>query len=89
MPPAPLKVTRVSRAAVVGKATALTIVGSGFYGRPRILTDAPSVKALVTRDTGTLLTVVVSARSTARRGIHAFTIVLPNGKRITVKVNVN
>jgi hypothetical protein len=83
-----LKVKRVSRAAIIGKATTLTIVGSGFYGRPRILTDAASLKALVTRDTGTSLTVVVTARSTASRGIHAFTILLPNGKRITVKVNV-
>jgi hypothetical protein len=86
--PAPLRVIRVSRAAKIGKVTTLYIVGRGFYGRPRVLTDARSIKALVTRDTGNLLTVVVTAKSTTSRGIHVFTITLPNGKRTSVRVNV-
>jgi len=88
IPPLPLKVIRVSRAAVLGKASTLIVVGSGFYGRPRVLTDAASLKALVTRDTGTLLTVVVTAGSAARRGLHIFTIVLPDGNRISIHINV-
>lgn len=88
LPPAPLKATRVTRAVVVGKATELVIFGSGFFGRPRVIADTAGVKALVTRDTGKVLKVVVTVRSTARRGIHILTIVLPNGKRTSAHFNV-
>jgi hypothetical protein len=88
LPSTPLKVVRVSRSVTVGTATTIAIVGRGFYGRPRVLTDATNITALVTQDKRTVLTVVVTAQSSARRGIHIFTIVLLNGKRTSVHVTV-
>ena len=66
--------------AVVGKTKTLTIGGSGFYGRPRITSNEVGTRAVVSRDTGKLLTVRVTVRAGSRTGWHTFTIRLANGK---------
>lgn len=89
IPPPPLKATRVSRPAVLGRTSELIISGTGFYGRPRILTGSASITALVIRDTGTSLTVRVRTELISQKGTHLFTIVLLNGKRTDIQFQLN
>jgi hypothetical protein len=89
IPPPPLKATHVSRPAVLGRTIKLIISGTGFYGRPRILTGTASITALVLRDTGTSVTVRVRADLISRRGTHLFTIVLLDGKRTEIRFQLN
>ena len=82
------KATRVAGAVWVGKRTTVTILGSGFFGRPRVISNVAGITARVTRDTGRSLTVVVTVRSGVTTGAHGFTIILANGKRASVKYNL-
>jgi hypothetical protein len=66
----------------------VTLVGSGFYGDPRVLSNVPGVTARVMRDTGTHLVVRVSVRPGVRVGVHSFTVILANGKRAAVRYNL-
>ena len=70
---------------VAGRSVMITIGGSGFYGQPRITSNEVGTRAVVTRDTGRLLTVRVTVRAGSRAGWHTFTIRLANGK--SCKVN--
>jgi hypothetical protein len=83
-PPAPVAkgphATGVHGHAVVGKTVTLTISGSGFYGQPRITSTGVGVRAVVSHDTGHLLTVRVTVSKTGRTGEHTFTITNANGK---------
>jgi hypothetical protein len=69
----------------VAKSTTVKILGSGFYGQPTIKSNAAGIKAVVSHDTGTNLTVKVALSALQRKGVHTFTIVLANGK--SCKVN--
>jgi hypothetical protein len=64
------------------------IAGTNFYGRPRVISNVAGVKALVTGDSGTLLTVRVTVNAGVKTGVHTFTIILANGKRTSVKFNL-
>jgi hypothetical protein len=65
--------------AVVGKTVTLTISGTGFSGQPKITSSAAGVKAVVSHDTGKLLTVKVTVAATGKAGEHTFTVRLSNG----------
>ncbi|MHB1087313.1 MAG: autotransporter outer membrane beta-barrel domain-containing protein [Acidimicrobiales bacterium] len=69
---------RVVGHAVAGATVPLTITGLGFYGRPRVTSHAGTT-VVVTRDTGTSLTLKVSVRPRSRNGVFTFTIALSNG----------
>jgi hypothetical protein len=77
-PPPPVKkpfhVSGVHGHAVAGHTSTLTITGTGFHGQPRITSNAPGTKAVVTHDTGTRLTVKVTTRATTKPGVKVFTI---------------
>jgi hypothetical protein len=66
----------------------VTIVGSGFSGRPRIICNVAGVTARVTGDTGRTLRVIVTVRAGVKRGVHTFTVILANGKRTSVKFSL-
>jgi len=85
---APYKVSRVVGAVFVAQTRTVTLVGSGFYGDPRVLSNVPGVTARVMRDTGTHLVVRVSVRPGVRVGVHRFTVILANGKRAAVRYNL-
>ncbi|MHB1210556.1 MAG: beta strand repeat-containing protein [Acidimicrobiales bacterium] len=70
--------------AVVGRTVMLRITGGGFYGQPKLTSTAPGVRAIVTKDNGTMLTVQVTTTSVRARGWHTFTIRLANGKMAKV-----
>jgi hypothetical protein len=69
---------RVVGHAVAGATVPLTITGLGFFGRPRVTSHAGTT-AVVTKDTGKLLTLKVTVKPRSRSGIFTFTIALSNG----------
>ena len=64
----------MSGKAVVGETVNLVISGTGFHGQPRITSNAPGTKAVVSRDTGTRLVVRVTTKATTKPGTKTFTI---------------
>jgi hypothetical protein len=84
----PFQATRVAGTVTVGRTSTVTIVGSGFSGRPRIICNVAGVTARVTGDTGRTLRVIVTVRAGVKRGVHTFTVILANGKRTSVKFSL-
>jgi hypothetical protein len=84
----PFQATRVAGTVTVGRTSTVTIVGSGFSGRPRIICNVAGVTARVTGDTGRTLRVIVTVRVGVKRGVHTFTVILANGKRASVKFSL-
>ena len=82
------RATKVDGSAVIGKTVTLTITGSHFYAQPSITSNESGTRAVVSRDTGTLLTVRVTVSSSGRRGEHIFTVRLANGASCTVRYSV-
>jgi hypothetical protein len=77
--------TRVIGMAVGGRTMTLTILGVGFYGRPQIVSSTGHATTLVvTRDSGTQLSVRVSVKSGTASGVHSFKITLANGKSFDI-----
>ena len=75
---------RVIGHAVAGRTVTLEIIGSGFSGRPTVLSRAGTT-AVVTGDSGTTLKLRVAVRPRSRSGIFAFVIVVPSGKLCSVR----
>jgi hypothetical protein len=81
----PLRAIRVVGGAWTGRTRTVTIIGSGFVGQPKIVSNTGRhTVARVTHDTGTRLTVRVTVRSGTPAGIHTFRITLSNGKSVNV-----
>ncbi|MGC2168561.1 MAG: hypothetical protein WA580_05610, partial [Acidimicrobiales bacterium] len=76
---AAFKVGATHGTAIAGKWSVLTISGSGFYGQPKITSNAKGSKIGVTKDTGKVLTVRVWTKK-GISGEHTFTIRLASGK---------
>jgi hypothetical protein len=70
--------------AVAGSTVPLEITGLGFFGRPRVTSHA-GTSALVTKDSGRLLTLRVSVKPRSRNGIFTFIISLANGTTCQVR----
>jgi hypothetical protein len=81
------KALRVAGSVWTGRLTSVSIVGQGFYGRPRIMSNVFGTKVTVSRDSGRVLTVRVRVAGDTPRGIHRFTIVFAHGERTTVHYN--
>jgi hypothetical protein len=84
----PFKATRVVGTVTVGRTSTVTIVGSGFSGRPRIICNVAGVTARVAGDSGRTLRVIVTVRAGVKTGVHTFTVILANGKRTSVKFSL-
>jgi hypothetical protein len=84
----PFKVTRVAGAIYAGRTQTVTLVGSGFSGRPRIISNARGLSARVTRDTGRTLRVLVTVSPAAKSGVHVMAVILSNGKRASVRFSL-
>ena len=72
--PQPFHVSGLRGRAVVGETVNLVITGTGFHGQPRITSNAPGTRAVVSRDTGRVLVVRVTTRATTKPGEKTFTI---------------
>lgn len=78
--------TKVRGHAVAGRTAVLTIMGTGFYGRPLVTSHAGTV-AEVVRDNGTSLVTRVTVERRSRSGIFIFTVMMSNGTWCKVRYN--
>jgi hypothetical protein len=65
--------------AIIGRTVSIAVAGVGFYGQPSVTSTGNSVKAVVSKDNGTLLTVRVTVGKTTGPGEHTLTFTLANG----------
>jgi hypothetical protein len=78
------KPIRVIGFVTAGKTKSISISGLYFTGRPKVTSHAGTT-ALVTKDTGKLLTVRVTVKAGERNGTYTFTVTLANGLSGKVK----
>jgi len=64
----------------------MTVVGSGFYGRP-LVTSHTGTFARVVRDSGTSLVLRVTVLKGSRNGMFTFTVFMSNGTSCKVRYN--
>lgn len=85
---APLRAFRVAGSAWTGRTVTVVVIGAGFTGQPRIISSTGHLTtARVFRDSGSRLSVRVTARKGTRRGVHTFKIIFANGKFVNVHYN--
>jgi hypothetical protein len=84
IPPAP-RATRVSSALWSGRTMSTRIIGSGFYGRPLVVSNLVGTSAVVTHDNGRVLTIRVIVARGSRSGHYRFTIVFAHGQRTSLR----
>ena len=85
-PPAPAPhATGEAGNGIVGRTVNIAVAGVGFYGQPTVTSTGNSVRAVVSKDNGTLMTVQVTVGKTTGPGEHTLTFTLANGK--VFKVN--
>jgi large repetitive protein len=77
--------SRMSSAVWTGRTVTTKIIGSGFYGSPRIISSAGGTRVSVTRDTGRVLTVRVKVASNTAGGVHRFTLIFSGGQRTSLR----
>jgi hypothetical protein len=83
-PPVP-KATRMSSAVWKGRTVMTSIIGSGFYGDPRVTSNARGTRVIVKRDNGHVLTIRVTVSKTPANGEHRFTITFADGSRASLR----
>ena len=64
---------------IIGRTVDIAVAGVGFFGQPSVTSTGNSVKAVVIKDTGTLLTVQVTVGTSTGAGEHTLTFTLANG----------
>jgi len=84
--PAP-KATRTNGVVHTGRTTTVTVSGTGFYGQPKVTSNAKGTKVQVSGDNGKSLRLVVHVPATSPRGVHTFIIKFANGEQTSVKYN--
>jgi hypothetical protein len=87
VPKPAIKAVKVVSAVWTGKTTTTHIIGSGFYGQPKITSNVGGTKVSVSGDSGTVLTIHVAVAKTSPRGVHTFTLQFKNGEVVRVKYN--
>ena len=76
--------SRMGSAVWTGRTVATTIIGSGFYGSPRIVSSVGGTKVTITSDSGRVLRIRVKVSSATRKGIHTFTLIFSRGQRTSL-----
>ena len=82
--PAP-KAVRVAGEAVRGKNVPLIVVGTHFYGQPRITSNAKGTRVTVSGNNGTRMTIHVTSPKNLPSKTYTLTIVFANGEQTSVK----
>jgi hypothetical protein len=72
--------TRIVGQVVTGRTRTIVIIGSNFYGQPRIRSTSRFTTAKVRQDSGRTLRTVVTVRSSGHRGRYVFTVTDANGR---------
>lgn len=86
LPKAPHAV-RVIAAVWTGRTTQTRILGTGFYGNPRIESSVRATKVSVRSDNGKVLVIRVSVAKNTPRGVHTLTLTFAHGDRTSVLYN--
>jgi hypothetical protein len=81
------KATRTVGVVHTGKTSVVKVVGTHFYGQPKITSNDKGTTVRVTGDTGKILTLRVTTKSTTKKGVHTFIIRFANGEQTSVKYN--
>ncbi|MHB8378644.1 MAG: hypothetical protein ACYDB2_01840 [Acidimicrobiales bacterium] len=76
---------RMSSAVWTGRTVSTQIIGTQFYGYPRVLSSASGTRVSVLRDNGRVLTIRVKVKSHTVRGVHTFTLVFAHGQRTSIR----
>jgi len=79
------RATRITSAVWTGQTVSTRIIGSEFYGLPRVLSSARGTRVSVLHDNGHVLTIRVRVKSHTKRGFHTFTIVFAHGQRTSIR----
>ena len=79
---------RVVGAVRPGRTVLLRLLGSNFYGRPRVLGVSARMGVVVTRDSGKVLTLRVRAAANLPRGVDRWTLEFVRGQRVAIVVRV-
>jgi hypothetical protein len=82
---APPTAARLSAVLRSGRTMTARIIGSGFYGRPLIVSSRVGISAVVTHDNGRMLTIRVVVVAGSRPGHYRFTIVFAHGQRTSLR----
>ncbi len=78
---------RVTSAVWTGRMVQTTIIGTGFYGQPKVLSNIGTTRIGVSSDNGKVLVIRVTVAKTAPRGIHTLTLIFAHGDRTSVLYN--
>lgn len=84
VPQAP-RASRMSTALWSGRTMTTRIIGSGFYGRPLIVSNLIGTSAVVTHDNGHVLTIRAIVTRGSHSGQYRFTIVFAHGQRTSLR----
>ncbi len=69
---------------VAGGSRVLAIIGTGFFGKLRVITNGPGATVHVLHASATRIVLWVRVSKTSRPGRHTFTIITVSGKRCTI-----
>ena len=86
-PPNSPRAIRMGSAVWTGRSVRTTIVGSNFYGQPRVLSSVAGTRVSVSTDSGRVLEITVSVAASAPRGVHTFTLIFAHGDRTSLRYN--
>ena len=84
--PAP-KATRTNGVVHTGRTSTVTVSGTGFYGQPKVTSNAKGTTVQVSSDNGKSLRLVVHVKAGTKHGVHTFIIKFANGEQTSVKYN--
>lgn len=80
----------LSGTVTIGRTSVVTISGYNFSGRPTAKSNVAGFSAVVTRDTGKVLTVRITVKaSSTRPGVKVMTLTFSNGKRTSFKYSLH
>lgn len=81
------RAVRMGTAVWTGRTVLTTIIGTGFYGQPHIVSNSFGTRVGVSRDSGRVLTIRVTVAAGAPIGVHTFTLIFANGERTSLRYN--
>jgi hypothetical protein len=81
----PPRATRMGSAVWTGRTITTSIIGSGFFAKPRIISNVGGTKVTVLHDNGHQLTIRVQVARSTPRGEHRFTLIFSGAQRTSVR----
>ncbi|MGD0056131.1 MAG: hypothetical protein ABSC34_11935 [Acidimicrobiales bacterium] len=78
---------RLSSAVWTGRTVLTSIIGTGFYGQPHIISNSFGTRVAVSHDNGRVLTIHVTVAAGSAGGVHTFTLIFANGERTSLRYN--